>query len=318
MMIRNKPPFVYHDAKATQREIRRFRDGLPAFMAQYRASLAPERQRLLDRYELHDVAVLTPGVGSVGRRCFLLAAGVRPAPSAVPAMQGSQRIGAPKRTGRTGRRDHPRRAAHRRRPAADAGGGRRLPGLGRRAEGRAFYSPPTLRCPTRSAVKVRRRRPPALSGPPADDRDRLRRRPAGDLDGGAHRRANWCFGQQFDTFANNIKRRLGVHRGRDAATTPTTSACRRRCACTSTTRYRPARSGNPGRGTPPACTGTYDRMTQHRHQRSVQDAPVRAAARHHGLLLLRPRVPRAVPAARSAASRMPSSGRSEQAILRDA
>jgi uncharacterized protein (DUF2252 family) len=71
-MIRNKPPYVYHDAKATQREIRRFRDGLPAFLAQYRTSLAPERRVLLDRYTPHDVAVLTPGVGSVGRRCFLL------------------------------------------------------------------------------------------------------------------------------------------------------------------------------------------------------------------------------------------------------
>lgn len=72
LMIRDEPPFVYHDARATQREIDRFRTGLPAFRAQYRASLAPERQVLLDRYELHDVAVLTPGVGSVGRRCFLL------------------------------------------------------------------------------------------------------------------------------------------------------------------------------------------------------------------------------------------------------
>ncbi len=72
LMIGNEPPFVYPDAKATQREIRRFREGLPAFMAQYRGSLAPERRVLLDRYELHDVAVLTPGVGSVGRRVFLL------------------------------------------------------------------------------------------------------------------------------------------------------------------------------------------------------------------------------------------------------
>jgi uncharacterized protein (DUF2252 family) len=72
LMIRDEPPFVYHDAKATRREIRRFREGLPAFMAQYRASLTPERRVLLDRYELHDVAVLTPGVGSVGRRVFLL------------------------------------------------------------------------------------------------------------------------------------------------------------------------------------------------------------------------------------------------------
>jgi uncharacterized protein (DUF2252 family) len=72
LMMREQPPFVYHDAKATEREIRRFRAGLPAFLAQYRASLPPERQRLFDRYELHDVTVLTPGVGSVGRRCFLL------------------------------------------------------------------------------------------------------------------------------------------------------------------------------------------------------------------------------------------------------
>ena len=72
LMIRDEPPFVYHDAKATRREIRRFREGLPAFMAQYRASLTPERRVLLDRYELHDLAVLTPGVGSVGRRVFLL------------------------------------------------------------------------------------------------------------------------------------------------------------------------------------------------------------------------------------------------------
>lgn len=81
LMMREQPPFVYHDAKATAREIRRFRAGLPAFLAQYRASLPPERQRLFDRYALHDVTVLTPGVGSVGRRCFLLllvADGVHP------------------------------------------------------------------------------------------------------------------------------------------------------------------------------------------------------------------------------------------------
>jgi uncharacterized protein (DUF2252 family) len=72
LMMREQPPLVYHDAKATEREIRRFRAGLPGFLAQYRASLPPERQRLFDRYELHDVTMLTPGVGSVGRRCFLL------------------------------------------------------------------------------------------------------------------------------------------------------------------------------------------------------------------------------------------------------
>ncbi len=72
LAIRDQAPFVYHDAKATQRELQSFRAELPAFLAQYRASLPPERQALLDRYEPHDIAVLTPGVGSVGRRCFLL------------------------------------------------------------------------------------------------------------------------------------------------------------------------------------------------------------------------------------------------------
>jgi len=72
LMIRDQPPFVYHDAVATRREITRFRASLPTFLSRYRESLSPDRQRLFDRYELHDVAVLTPGVGSVGRRCFLL------------------------------------------------------------------------------------------------------------------------------------------------------------------------------------------------------------------------------------------------------
>jgi uncharacterized protein (DUF2252 family) len=70
--IRDQPPFVYHDAKATKREIGRFERHLRGFLATYRESLAPERRVLLDRYALHDIAVLTPGVGSVGRRCFLL------------------------------------------------------------------------------------------------------------------------------------------------------------------------------------------------------------------------------------------------------
>lgn len=72
LMIKDEPPFVYHDADATRREIDHFRAGIDGFMADYRASLPPERQALLDRYQLHDVAVLTPGIGSVGRRCFLL------------------------------------------------------------------------------------------------------------------------------------------------------------------------------------------------------------------------------------------------------
>ncbi len=69
--IRDAPPFVYHDGAATDRELGRFRQHLPNLLADYRASLPPERRALLDRYELQDVAVKVPGVGSVGRRCFI-------------------------------------------------------------------------------------------------------------------------------------------------------------------------------------------------------------------------------------------------------
>ncbi len=70
--IVDRPPFVYHDARATEREIARLRHHLEDFLLQYAASLPPERRTLFARYALHDVAVMTPGVGSVGRRCFLL------------------------------------------------------------------------------------------------------------------------------------------------------------------------------------------------------------------------------------------------------
>lgn len=69
--IRDAPPFVYHCDVATDRELARFRAGLPHLLADYRGSLASERRELFDRYELHDVAVKVPGVGSVGRRCFI-------------------------------------------------------------------------------------------------------------------------------------------------------------------------------------------------------------------------------------------------------
>ncbi len=81
LVIRPGPSFAYEDARAGQREIKAFRRGLQPFLAQYRASLPVERRALFDRYELNDIAVMTPGVGSVGRRCFLLlfvADGVHP------------------------------------------------------------------------------------------------------------------------------------------------------------------------------------------------------------------------------------------------
>ena len=81
LVIRPGPAFAYDDPLASQREIECFRRGQQQFLVQYRASLPVERRVLFDRYELSDVAVMTPGVGSVGRRCFLLlfvADGVHP------------------------------------------------------------------------------------------------------------------------------------------------------------------------------------------------------------------------------------------------
>jgi len=69
--IKDAPPFVYHDSAATDRELGRFRAQLPRFLRHYRASLSFDRRTLLDRYVLQDVAVKVPGVGSVGRRCFI-------------------------------------------------------------------------------------------------------------------------------------------------------------------------------------------------------------------------------------------------------
>ncbi|MCW7541551.1 DUF2252 domain-containing protein [Aquabacterium sp. A7-Y] len=71
MRIKDEPPWVYHHAGATEREISAFEQGIEKFLMQYRGSLAEDRRVLFDRYELMDVAVRVPGVGSVGRRCFV-------------------------------------------------------------------------------------------------------------------------------------------------------------------------------------------------------------------------------------------------------
>lgn len=69
--IRDAPPFVYHCDAATDRELARFRANEVRLLADYRDSLASERRMLFDRYVLQDVAVKVPGVGSVGRRCYI-------------------------------------------------------------------------------------------------------------------------------------------------------------------------------------------------------------------------------------------------------
>ena len=71
MRIKDAPPWVYHEASATRREIGKFEQGIQTFFEQYRSSLSADRQVLFDRYELMDVAVKVPGIGSVGTRCFV-------------------------------------------------------------------------------------------------------------------------------------------------------------------------------------------------------------------------------------------------------
>ena len=71
MRIKDVPPWVYHEAGATAREIGKFEQGIQTFFEQYRSSLSTDRQVLFDRYELMDVAVKVPGIGSVGTRCFV-------------------------------------------------------------------------------------------------------------------------------------------------------------------------------------------------------------------------------------------------------
>ncbi len=45
---------------------------VPRMLAQYRASLPPDRRALLERFELVDVAIKVVGVGSVGTRCAVV------------------------------------------------------------------------------------------------------------------------------------------------------------------------------------------------------------------------------------------------------
>ena len=71
MRIKDVPPWVYHQASATAREIGKFELGIQTFFEQYRRSLSLDKRVLFDRYELMDVAVKVPGIGSVGTRCFV-------------------------------------------------------------------------------------------------------------------------------------------------------------------------------------------------------------------------------------------------------
>jgi uncharacterized protein (DUF2252 family) len=76
--IKDNPPLLYHPDTADDPG---YADFIAANLQRYRATLAPERRVLLDRYELADVAIKVVGVGSVGTLCavaLLLAAGNDP------------------------------------------------------------------------------------------------------------------------------------------------------------------------------------------------------------------------------------------------
>jgi uncharacterized protein (DUF2252 family) len=67
--IEDAPPLVYHPPAE---EAASFRAGVETMLADYQASILPERRTLLDRYRLTDAAYKVVGVGSVGTLCGIL------------------------------------------------------------------------------------------------------------------------------------------------------------------------------------------------------------------------------------------------------
>ncbi len=67
--IEEAAPLVYHPPAA---EAAAFRAGVEAMLADYLASLVPERRTLVERYRLADGAYKVVGVGSVGTLCGVL------------------------------------------------------------------------------------------------------------------------------------------------------------------------------------------------------------------------------------------------------
>src|SRR5215468_1425684 len=67
--IKDNPPLIYHWRKHGHGE---FFAGVKTAFACYRETMQEDRRRLLDRYELHDVAIKVVGVGSVGTWCGIL------------------------------------------------------------------------------------------------------------------------------------------------------------------------------------------------------------------------------------------------------
>jgi uncharacterized protein (DUF2252 family) len=67
--IRDVPPLIFHPAAAALPE---FKQTLDAVLATYRETLAEDRRTILDRYHPLDAAIKVVGIGSVGRRCWIV------------------------------------------------------------------------------------------------------------------------------------------------------------------------------------------------------------------------------------------------------
>jgi uncharacterized protein (DUF2252 family) len=67
--IRDAPPLIFHPEAARAPE---FQQTLDTVFAAYRDTLPPDRRVLLDRYRVVDAAIKVVGVGSVGRRCWIV------------------------------------------------------------------------------------------------------------------------------------------------------------------------------------------------------------------------------------------------------
>ena len=67
--IRDAPPLIFHPEHARMAE---FRTVLDTAFAAYRETLGDERRTLLDQYRVVDAAIKVVGIGSVGRRCWIV------------------------------------------------------------------------------------------------------------------------------------------------------------------------------------------------------------------------------------------------------
>jgi uncharacterized protein (DUF2252 family) len=67
--IRDAPPLIFHPDVARDPG---FSDLLQQVFADYRATLSDDRRELLDRFTVVDAAIKVVGIGSVGRRCWIV------------------------------------------------------------------------------------------------------------------------------------------------------------------------------------------------------------------------------------------------------